>query len=798
MKLFFFIPLIVFFTLSGTSTAQQNDLIFSPWKAKWIGPTENSQDYGVYHFRKTFSIPTKPGEFKIHISADNRCKLFINGQLCFIGPTRGDTYHWNYETIDIAPYLQSGNNTIAALVWNFGSHKPLAQQSIRTGLIIQGDTEKENIVNTNSHWKFYHNKSYSPLKPELTYVYYVGAPGDQVDFNLFPQGWQHPEFNDTTWKQASEIGTGLPKGVFDWSLSWMLVPSTLPQMERTLQRFNTVREITGINVPTGFPKQKIKITIPPNTTATLLLDQGQLTNAYPVLEFSNGKQARIHLHYAEALFIKQHDSIDWGAQKSKGNRNEVAGKRFVGVADELISNGNIGQQFIPLDWKTFRYVKITITTQEEALVLDDVYSIFTAYPFKLAATFSSSDPTLETIFQTGWRTARLCAEETYMDTPLYERLQYFGDTRIQALVTLFNSSDDRLVRNAIRLGDQSRIAEGITKSRYPSREDQLIPPFSLWWIGMVHDYYLYRSDTAFIKEFLPGIRQVLTFFQRYQQQDGRLKNVPYWLFTDWVSINGWDKGMPPLGKDGCSAVLDLQLLFAFKLAEELETDLGMSAYADMYKREANRLKESITRSYWNESLKVFSDTHDKEVYSQHTQALALLCKTVPEHEKESLALQLLHNKTLTPATIYFLYYVNRALAESGLGNQYVNQLGIWKESLTMGLTTWPEISDMNNTRSDCHAWGASPNIELLRIVLGIDSAEPRFKTVRIKPHLGKLKSASGSIPHPNGVISAQYSLNKKGMYETMLTLPAGVSGKLIWKDRTYDLHSGENQFLLPQ
>lgn len=790
--------LLLFFVLSpGTSTAQKNDLRSKQWQAKWIGPTENSQNYGVYHFRKTITLPIKPGQFKIHISADNRCRLFINGQLCFIGPTRGDTYHWNYETIDIAPYLQAGTNTIAAVVWNFGLYRPLAQQSIRTGLIIQGDPDNENIINTNSSWKSYQNPAYTPLKPELTYVYYVGAPGDHVDFNLFPQGWQRPEFNDTTWNRAAEIGIGLPKGVFDWSLSWMLVPSTLPQMERTLQRFNAVRETSGIKVPTEFPKQKTKIYIPPHTTITLLLDQGHLTNAYPVIEFTNGKHARIHLHYAEALFIKQHDSIEWRAQKSKGNRNEVAGKRFVGVADEIISAGNVGQQFTSLDWKTFRYVKLTITTQDETLILDDVYNVFTAYPFELAASFSSSDPTLETIFTTGWRTARLCAEETYMDTPLYERLQYFGDTRIQALVTLFNSGDDRLVRNAIRLGDQSRIAEGITKSRYPSREDQLIPPFSLWWIDMVHDYYLYQPDTAFVKEFLPGIRQVLTFFQRYQQPDGRLKNVPYWLFTDWVSINGWDKGMPPLGEDGCSAVLDLQLLLAYEYASELETDLGMQAYADVYKREAHRLKESITKSYWNETVKLFSDTNEKQVYSQHAQALALLCKIVPPYETESLALRLIQNKTLTPATIYFLYYVNRALAESGRGDQYVNQLGIWKESLAMGLTTWPEISDISNTRSDCHAWGASPNIELLRIVLGIDTAEPGFKTVRIKPHLGKLKSASGSMPHPNGVISAQYSLSKKGMYETLITLPAGVSGKLIWKDKVYDLHSGDNQFLLP-
>ncbi|MBN2318343.1 MAG: hypothetical protein JXR49_04665 [Acidobacteria bacterium] len=48
---------------------------------------------------------------------------------------------------------------------------------------------------------------------------------------------------------------------------------------------------------------------------------------------------------------------------------------------------------------------------------------------------------------------------------------------------------------------------------------------------------------------------------------------------------------------------------------------------------------------------------------------------------------------------------------------------------------------MNTARSDCHAWGSSPNIELYRTVLGIDSGAPGFAEVRMEPHLGALKKA---------------------------------------------------------
>ena len=72
------------------------------------------------------------------------------------------------------------------------------------------------------------------------------------------------------------------------------------------------------------------------------------------------------------------------------------------------------------------------------------------------------------MLEIGWRTARLCANETYMDCPYYEQLQYFGDTRIQAMITLYNTHDAYMVKNAIEQGRQSVVADGITMSRYPS------------------------------------------------------------------------------------------------------------------------------------------------------------------------------------------------------------------------------------------------------------------------------------------------------------------------------------------
>jgi alpha-L-rhamnosidase len=771
------------------------DILSKTWNASWIQPPNiKPHDYGVYHFRKSFLLDVQPTQFIIHVSADNRYKLYVNDSLVSFGPAKSDLYHWNFETVDIASYLKNGNNIIAAVVWNFGDDKPVWQISYETAFILQGNTKAEEIINTNDSWKCMQDTAYSALQPQLIYTYYAAGAAEKVDMNKYPQQWLNVDFNDTTWQHAHELFVGVPKNVNHWSTGWMLVPRSIPMMELTQQRFQSIRK-KDINIDENFLKGNHAATIPAHTTAHVLIDQSFETTAFPVLQFSKGKDADIQLTYAEALYINEADSIDWRRQNQKGNRNEIEGKHIVGVKDEIISNGSTHQNFTALSFRTYRYVALDITTQNEDLTIDDLYGMYTGYPFKLNANFSSSDTSLNKILEVGWRTARLDAQETYTDCPYYEQLQYVGDTRIQAMVSLYNSGDDRLMRNAIEDIANSILAEGITESRYPHNIHQEIPTFSLIWISMLHDYFMYRNDTGFIKEQLRISRQVLSFFNKFQQADGSIKNAPYWNFTDWIDKPGWDGGVAPIDSSGNSALMDLQLLMAYESGYDLEKSLGMNAYATRYAAQINQLKKIIKAKYWDEDKKVFSDTKEKKYYSQHANALAILTNVINENEAHVLGNKLLHDTSLVTASVYFKYYVFQALNKAGYGNDYLNWLGIWKKDLAMGLTTWAEIDDINRARSDCHAWGSSPNIELYRIVLGIDTDKPGFSVVKIEPHLGAITHASGTIPHPNGNINVSYIL-QNAKWNVDITLPQKVTGRFIWQGKEYSLKAGNNKLAL--
>lgn len=817
----FFIVSVLF--LQTTLGQQINpELLTSQWSAFWIGgpapagggqrggsfggPPPPPPEFAVYHFRKTIELGAKPTSFIVHVSADNRYKLYVNGVQVSHGPAASSPKYWNFETVDLAPYLKQGKNSMAALVWHAANFTPVMQMSAgRAGFILQGNGDTEKIVNTDNTWKVLKSTSYKPVRAGGQALGYIAIGfTEQVDYSNYPTGWEGTDYDDSSWSAAGQIfngatlkgsGSGGTGGV----MGWVLQPSTIPQMEMKVQRLAAIRLDSGVSVPKGFPGAAKPFTVPANSKTKLLLDQGILTNAYPVLKFSKGKNATIQVGYAETLYKVTPSAAGaaGGPARLKGNRNEVEGKTFIGFKDQIISGGKDAEEYTSLWYRTYRYVQLEITTKEEPLTILDFYGVFTGYPFEQKSKFSAGNAELDKILEVGFHTARLCALDTYMDCPYYERLQYVGDARIQAMVSLYNTGDDKLMRQLISAVDHSRNAEGLTYSRYPDNLTQYIPMFSLWWIGILHDYWRYRPDANFVKQTLPGMRQTLNYFSGFQKEDGTMEGIPFWKFTDWVNgLPQWQLGNPPLTNNGNSSVLDLQLLWAYQNAADLENALGLKELGKQYQDKADQLRSTIKNKYWSAEKNLFADDPKKEFYSQHANILAVLTDVIKGDEATKVMDIVLKDNTLAPASIYFKYYLHLAANKVGFGDRYLDLLGVWRDHLSAGLSTWGEQTDTNTTRSDAHAWGSSPNIELYRIVLGIDSDAPGFSKVKIEPHLGQLKKARGEIPHPSGKISVSYTLEKNNAWTVEINLPENTSGSFVWKDKSYALKAGKNSLTL--
>ncbi len=770
--------------LAGNPQETSPEPLKQRWKASWIShPGAPRREFSVIHFRKSFAITALPDRFLIHVSGDNRYELFVNGARVASGPARGDLNHWRFESLDIAAQLRAGNNLIAAVVWNFAELAPMAQMTNEVGFILQGNGPTESVVNTDSSWRSFRNQAIEmiPLDRKKVPHYTVIGPGERIDGARYPWHWEKPGYDDSNWAAARVITPGGPRGIQDSPSRWMLVPSTIPAMEEKPERLARIVRQLGSSATSGFLQGREAVAVAANSRATILLDQGYLTTAYPEVVTKGGRGSGITLTYAEALW----------KDGRKGNRNETDGKEIVGYQDQFITDGGEQRLFRPLWWRTYRYLQLDVETDSEPLVIEDLRATFTAYPLTMRAGFESSDPELRRIWEVGWRTARLCAHETYMDCPYYEQLQYGGDTRIQALVSLYVSGDDRLVKNAIELLDESRTPEGLTQSRYPSFLPQYIPPFSLLWIGMMHDLWWYRGETDFLRGYLQGMRGVLAWFESRLSSSGLLGPLEWWNFVDWTK--DFRSGVPPQEAGGQSSILSLQFSGALREAAELETALGSPELAARYRNLARKISLAVRGLCWDGSRRLLADTPSRTRFSQHASILGVLEGAVPEGEERGVMKNVLSDTTLTPCSFYFRFYLFRALRQAGLGEEYLRQLEPWRQMLSIGLSTWAETPEP--TRSDCHAWSAHPNFDLLATVAGIEPSAPGFREVAIRPHLGGLTGLKASMPHPQGQISVGYSFDS-GNLVIDISLPGKLTGWFYWRQNKVPLRAGAQHLVL--
>lgn len=764
------------------------------WPASWIAaPNASPFDYGVFLFRRTFELAKAPGRFVVHVSADNRYRLFVNGHSVCFGPERSDLMLTRYDSVDLAPYLHPGANVLAAEVVNYGEYRPAALVSHGTAFLLQGDGPAERVADTGTAWRVLRADACTPDSPDPAKIrgYYVAGPGDAVDGRRFPWGWEQASFDDSLWETPRLLGRGTPRYHGTDLVRW-LAPRNIPLLPETLQHLASVRRAEGVDIPAAFPTGHAPFRVPAHTHAVILLDQGFETLAFPYVTVTGGRGARITLAYAEALFDKD---------GRKGNRDEIQGKHLSGLEDHFIADSGQHRRFEPLDVRCYRYLELRVTTGDEPLTVDDLAGMATGYPFHRNAAFGSDDPELGKIWNVGWRTARLCAFETYMDCPYYERMQYVGDTRIQALISLYVSGDDRLVRNAIELADRSRLPDGLTQSRAPSDPPQVIDTFSLYWVEMVHDYWMLRDDPAFVKARLGGIRDVLDWFERHvDAKTGMLGPLPYWSFVDWTKEWPWDhqldRGGEPRGAEtGGSAIVTLQYALTLDRAAQLFRAFGRTDEASHCETLARSLRAATLALCWDQNRGLLADTPAKCEFSQHANALAVLSGAVKGTAARELMTRTLDDRSLVACSLYFRFYLLRAMTMAGLGNDYVAQLGPWRDMLAAGLTTFAETPD--HPRSDCHAWSASPVYDLLATVCGIEPGSPGFKTVRIAPHLGPLHHVQGSVPHPDGVIRVTLDRKSGTALHAVVDLPQGLTGTFCWGGRTWPLSAGQQTIDTP-
>lgn len=788
----------------GEKSVQENRY----WKGKWIWDVkqpkanENSEHVLVY-FRRTFHVPegVHPN-LKLDITADSRYRLFVNGQSVTVGPCKGDRHVQYYETVDVSKHLVQGENVLAVKVLRYPSLEPFKEgeggpisiwRSQSAGLLVEATLRDDNGLELESlhsgpEWKVYRHNGYRHVSKLL--IKWMGGV-EEVDGQGAPHKWELPDFDDSSWSLA--IPFAETRG-FAGNLSpWNLVPRPIPFMYEKERNFIQVTKVEESDETKAklFLQGSQPLLVPAYSKLMIEMDAGELMTGYLTVGVQGGRGSVIRMIASECY---EPDDSNPARMRIKGNREDTRGK-LIGEPDvyHVAGLGNregSAEIYEPFWFRTFRYVRLEIETSEEPLEL--LYSTYreTGYPLDVKAQFQCSDEELNTLWDLSVRTLKRCMHETYEDCPYYEQLQYSMDSRLMMLFTYNVSADDSLPRRTISDFYRSRQSDGLLQSRYPSTQPQVIPSFALYWIDMLAEHYEYNKDIDLIVSYRTAMIQLLDWYHDRLTPEGivGVTSNRYWTYFDWVTE--WPFGAPPESMDRPMYLLSLMYAASLrKAANLLRVTSWNDAALDLEKR-ADDVCIAVRQLAWSVENQLFRDLPDTEIYSQHSQIMAVLAGAVDGEEAKRLMERTL-NLEKYRVSLPFSYLLIQALKKTGLQHHVFDLWDRWRVFLSQGLTTLPEMEV--NPRSDCHAWSAVPLAEFPGTILGIKPEEPGFSKVIIEPHLGKLQWAKGSIATVKGMIEVDWSLDRDYFHLTA-KVPDGVTALIKMPDGTQQTLSGDGHF----
>ncbi|WP_217595531.1 alpha-L-rhamnosidase C-terminal domain-containing protein [Cohnella sp. GbtcB17] len=759
-------------------------------EAVWIWMEErqviqNEQVHEQIYFRRSFELDRiEEATLQLKVSADSRYRLYVNGIPVSRGPAKGDHQTYYYEEVDCTSFLREGRNVIAAHVVHYGGREgPVSVwRANRGGFLLSGevlDQKGQSILtlHTDERWRCLQETAIAyDVSDEDTA--FVGGT-ERADGRNLAHNWYTMEYDDSDWYVAVKVSRRENPVIGHFS-PWYLAPRPIPPLYETNRAF----------IPSFGPDDIGKpITIGPHQNFKLELDAGEMTTGYPVLWLSSGKNASVKLLYAEC-----YQQIDPATGAFvKGIRDDRTGV-LIGNFD-LYTVGGFGSTdqpecYEPFLFRTFRYVSLEVETADEALTIQSFHYRETGYPLEVKASFTSSDASLQPLWNISINTLKRCMHETYEDCPYFEQLQYAMDTRLQALFTYQLSGDDRLARKAIYDFHCSRLPNGMLQSRYPSMLQQVIPGFSLYWIMMVHDHYRYFGDLTLVRTYLPTIDGVLEWFHQRIASDGLLDQMPpeYWSYVDWVDEWRELSGVPTASKEGSMVIYNMMYAASLKLAAELQDALGRTGTGDDYRSRAAALIEAVNQTGYSEAAGLYQDAPRVELYSQHAQIWAVLAGAVQGEAARQLIERMLANQSLSKVSYAMSFFLFRALEEIDAYDQSFSLWDTWRDLAALGLTSW--VEDPVSQRSDCHAWGAVPIYEFSAKLLGVSPATPGYSTIKVAPQPGKLTYASGDVATPQGVVHVAWELRDGKQFN--LTVSTSVDAKLmiVLPDRSVHVHQG--------
>ena len=674
-------------------------------KAKWIWKHAETDTVDEYvKFYDSFSFSNKTDEkIRLELSCDSNYELYLNGTLAAFGQYSDFPYDKVYDVVDLTPYCVNGENTVCILVWYYGKG----------------------------------SMTYCKGLPGL--IYEISSVSETEDCGKTLACSD----SSTICKTAGDYVCGRQKLITSQlGLSYTYDARGYDGYDRTLipdNGLSAALEVEGRAEPEQMrPRPNKKTKLLDFTPASLIdekrqiYDLGRETVGHLALRFRAPAGCVVNIAYGEYIVFPG----DGDAELSfaAGNSDSDAGvRRKIHNRDfsvEVIGNGEW------FEFKNFmrrlgcRYLQISCVSGE-APEIDYIGLYPVQYPVNVIE-YKADNALRQRIYDTCVRTLRLCMFEHYEDCPWREQALYTLDSRNQMLCGYYAFGEYEFPRSVLKLIGSDRRDDGLLHICAPSRDDLVIPFFSLIYIIETEEYVRYSGDTSIVPELYDKLCSIMqVFLDRIDGETGLVPNFwgdkRYWNFYEWnPTLSGnlfcedekaFDIVLNCTVSSALSALETLSGVIKSADAEKGEKNSPDLAYSVKFGEYKTAVNKKINEVFFDKIRGIYRTFADRDDVCELGNAMAVLCGAAVGEAAVSICDKIVRGEIPVPTTLSmraFKYDALLSVSETYRPKILSEIDRVYGYMLNCGATSfWETINgarDFGAAGSLCHGWSAIPII----------------------------------------------------------------------------------------
>lgn len=437
----------------------------------------------------------------------------------------------------------------------------------------------------------------------------------------------------------------------------------------------------------------------------------------------------------------------------KGACNDHSPRDFVTPITNFstVTLGNTGYRFLYLELLTPCRVSVAC-----------VQGLFEYQPYEYVGSFSCSDDLLNRIYDTAVYTCHLCIQNELWDGIKRDRLIWIGDLAPEMKTIKYVFGEIPQVYSALETA--ANVAP------IPKWVNQ-IATYSLWWLVNLNEWSFYTGKTSYLDAQKDYITDLTNLILTCLDENGYFKPSN---FIDWPSK------------------FSVEAKYATKALYLMAMDACIQMHTYFHNEElVERCKQSAA---------FVADSKEACGNFKQVAALLLLNNIADENAQKLLA-----SDGAKGFSTFMSYYILSAMAKCCSTDDTLAALKeYYGAMLDLGATTfWEDFNldwlenvrpidqindgthnDIHGDRGDycykgfrhsfCHGWASGPVAFLTEHVLGVSITGNGCKEITIKPNLGSLHFANGSIATPYGKVTIAHTRLEDGSVHTDVQAPEEV------------------------